>query len=100
MLLLLLIPLENFYEIASQLVIMHKDGTQSSLVSRSKSDAILSGAQPNRLEVRIKGTELSFYVNGKFLTRVTDTENYRRGRAGFYTSDMTDVAFDNLEIDR
>ena len=81
-------------------IIMHKDGAQSSLVSRTKSDAILSGSNPNELEVRIKGSELSFYANGKFLTKITDPENYRRGRAGFYTSDVTNVAFDNLEIDR
>ena len=81
-------------------VVMHKDGTQSSLVQKTRSDAIQSDTHPNRLEIRIKGTELSFYVNGQFLTRVTDTANFRRGRAGFYTSDEIDVAFDDLEIDR
>lgn len=81
-------------------IIMHKDGAQSSLVSRMKSDAILPGTSTNRLEIRIKGSELSFYANGKFLTRLNDVENFRRGRAGFYTSDVTNVAFDNLEIDR
>ena len=81
-------------------IIMHKDGTQSSLVERTKSSAVLSGTSPNKLEVRIKGTELSFYANGQFLTKITDTENYRRGTAGFYTSDAANVAFDNLEIVR
>jgi hypothetical protein len=81
-------------------IVMHKDGAQSSLVSRTKSTAVLPGTSPNLLEVRIKGSELSFYANGKFLTRISDAENYRRGRAGFYTSDVTNVAFDNLEIDR
>jgi hypothetical protein len=81
-------------------IIMHKEGTQSSLVNRTKSNAILPGTGPNNLEIRIKGTELSFYANGQFLTRLNDVENYRRGRTGFYTSDVTNVAFDNLEIDR
>jgi hypothetical protein len=81
-------------------VVMHKDGNQSELVPKTKSDALKSGSSPNQLEVRIKGAELSFYANGKYLTKITDTENYRRGRAGFYTSDVTEVAFDNLEIDR
>ena len=81
-------------------IIMHKDGTQSSLVARTKSDAVLPGSSANQLEIRIKGSDLSFYANGKFLTRLNDPENYRRGRAGFYTSDVTNVAFDNLEIDR
>lgn len=81
-------------------IVMHKDGNQSSLVTRTPSSAIKSGSSPNELEVRIKGSELSFYANGQLLTRITDTENYRRGLAGFYTSDGTEVAFDNLEIDR
>jgi hypothetical protein len=81
-------------------IIMHKAGNQSSLVSRTKSNAILTGSSPNQLEIRIKGTDLSFYVNGQFLTHITDPENYKRGRVGLYTSDSTDVAFDDLEIHR
>jgi hypothetical protein len=81
-------------------IIMHKDGTQSSLVARTKSAAILPGTSANKLEIRIKGSELSFYANGQFLTRINDVENYRNGKAGFYTSDVPNVAFDNLEIDR
>ena len=81
-------------------VIMHKDGNQSSLVSRTKSNAIRSGSAPNQLEIRIKGTDLFFYANGQYLTRVNDSGNYRRGRVGFYTSDVYEVAFDNLQIQR
>ena len=80
-------------------VIMHKDGEQSSLVQKTKSDAIRSGSAPNQLEIRIRGAELSFYANGQFLTRITDTANFRRGRAGLYTSDAYEVAFDDLTID-
>jgi hypothetical protein len=81
-------------------IVMHKDGVQTSVVTRTRSSAIRSGSNPNLLEIRIKGNELSFYANGQYLTRITDTENYKRGRAGFYTSDEIEVAFDNLEIDR
>jgi hypothetical protein len=81
-------------------VIMHKDGVQTSLVSRTKSSAIRSGMSSNELEVRIKGTELSFYINGQYLTKITDTENYKGGLAGLYTSDVTEVAFDDLQITR
>jgi hypothetical protein len=81
-------------------VIMHKDGNQTSLVNKTKSSAIHTGSSPNQLEVKIDGTELSFYINGQYLTRITDTANYKVGRAGFYTSDVTEVAFDDLEIDR
>jgi uncharacterized protein YlbG (UPF0298 family) len=81
-------------------IIMHKDGNQSSLVDKTKSSAIHSGDAPNKLEIRIKGTDLSFYVNGQYLTRVTDREDFRRGRAGLYTSDIHEIAFDDLVIDR
>ncbi len=81
-------------------IIMHKQGNQSILVDRTKSDVIKSGSAPNQLEIRIKGAELSFYVNGQFLKTITDRENYRRGRVGFYTSDVFEVAFDDLQIDR
>ena len=81
-------------------VIMHQKGTQTSLVPRTPSSAIHSGTTPNELEIRIKGTDLSFYINGQYLTRITDAANYKVGRVGFYTSDVTEVAFDNLEITR
>ena len=81
-------------------IVKHKEGKQSSVVTRTKSSAIRSGSTPNLLEIRVKGPELSFYVNNQYLTRITDTENFRRGRAGFYTSDVYEVAFDDLSINR
>jgi hypothetical protein len=79
-------------------VIKHKSGVQSTVVPRTKSRVIRTGSSPNQLEVRVKGTELSFYINGQYVDKITDTENFRRGVAGLYTSDTTDVAFDDLEI--
>lgn len=81
-------------------IIMHKQGSESIVVERTKSDAIKPGSAPNELEVRTKGAELSFYVNGQFLKTITDRENFRRGRVGFYTSDVFEVAFDDLQIER
>jgi cytoskeletal protein RodZ len=81
-------------------IIKHKNGVQSSVVTKTKSSAIKSGSAPNVLEVRIRGTELSFYANGQFLTKITDSENYKKGRTGFYTSDAYEVAFDDLSINR
>jgi hypothetical protein len=80
-------------------IIMHKDGVQSALVQKTKSSAIHSGSTPNVLEVRIRGNDLQFYANGQFLTRINDTANYKRGRAGLYTSDVHEVAFDDLRIE-
>jgi hypothetical protein len=81
-------------------VIMHKGGNQTSVVAKTPAAAIRAGTNPNQLEIRIKGTDISFYVNGQYLTKITDTENYKRGVAGLYTSDATEVAFDDLEIKR
>jgi len=81
-------------------VVAHKDGNQKTVVQRTKSSAIKSGAARNLLEVRVKGTDLEFYVNGQLLTTISDTENYKGGRAGLYTSDVVEVAFDDLEISR
>lgn len=82
------------------LIVMHKDGNQTTLVPWTKSSAILSGDNANQLEVRIRGEQLSFYINGRYLTRITDNENFRRGVVGLYTSEASEVAFDNLEIQR
>lgn len=81
-------------------VIKHKDGQQSTVVPWAKSSAIRTGTSKNQLEVRARGAELSFYINGQYVEKITDTENSKRGVAGFYTSDVTEVAFDDLEIKR
>jgi len=81
-------------------VVMHKDGNQKTVVERTKSSAIKSGSSRNQLEVRVKGSDLEFYVNGQLVTTISDTENYKGGRAGLYTSDVVEVAFDDLEINR
>lgn len=81
-------------------ILMHKGGQQTTLVAWTRATAIRSGTNPNQLEIRVKGTELTFYINGQYINRLTDTENFKRGVAGFYTSDTADVAFDDLEIKR
>jgi hypothetical protein len=81
-------------------VVLHKNGVQKTLVPWTKSSVIRSGTNPNQLEIRSQADELSFYINGRYLTRVTDTENNKRGVAGLYTSETGEVAFDDLEITR
>ncbi|MDQ6653500.1 MAG: hypothetical protein M3Y84_12240 [Acidobacteriota bacterium] len=81
-------------------VIKHKGGAQTTVVPWTKSKVILTGTSPNKLEVRAKGSELSFYINGEYVDRITDSENFKRGVVGFYTSDTAEVAFDDLEIKR
>lgn len=80
-------------------IVMHKDGNQAPLVTKTKSSAIRSGTAPNQLEIRTTATDLFFYANGQYLTRVNDSGNFKRGKVGFYTSDVYEVAFDNLQIE-
>jgi hypothetical protein len=61
---------------------------------------IRSGTSPNQLEIRTRGDQLLFYVNGRYLNRIADTENLKRGVAGLYTSETSEVVFDDLEIKR
>lgn len=81
-------------------IVQHKNSTESKLVSWTASNTIRTGSTPNQLEVRIRDRRLDFYVNGQFVTSITDSEDFLRGRVGFYTSDVNEVAFDDLEISR
>lgn len=81
-------------------VVRHKDGEQTALVPWTRSKIIRSGTNPNQLEVRTKGPELSFYINGQYVNRIFDDQNIRSGVAGLYTSDTVEVAFDDLQIAR
>lgn len=81
-------------------ILKHKGGIQSTVVPWTKSKTIRTGTNTNQLEIRAKGTEISFYINGQYVDRITDTDDFRRGVAGLYTSDIAEVAFDDLEISR
>ncbi|HKZ78645.1 MAG TPA: hypothetical protein VJ124_10110 [Pyrinomonadaceae bacterium] len=81
-------------------IVMHKDGNQTTIIPWTKSEVIRSGSDPNQLEVKIKGLEITFYANGQYLNRIADSENFKRGLVGFYTSESAEVAFDDLEIQR
>lgn len=79
--------------------IFHLTGDQDrTLVKWTSSSVVRSGTNSNQLEVRIKGDQLSYYVNGQYVTSITDTANYGDGRVGFFTSNDNPVAFDDLEI--
>jgi hypothetical protein len=81
-------------------IVQHKGGQQTALVSWTPSSAIHSGAETNELEVRARGSELTFYINGQYVDRITDRDNFKGGIAGLYTSDTAEIAFDDLEIKR
>ena len=80
-------------------IIKHKAGVQTTVVPRTSSSIIRTGTSPNQLEARAKGGEISFYINGQYVNRITDN-SIKKGVAGFYTSGPGEVAFDDLEIKR
>lgn len=81
-------------------IVQHRGGTQTTVVGWTKSSVIRSGSSTNQLEVRSKDKLLTFYINGQYMTSITDTAGFLRGLAGFYASDANEVAFDDLEIIR
>lgn len=83
-------------------IMLLENGEQTTLVKPATSSAIRTGTNPNQLEVRIKGSQLSFYINGQYATSVTDTADLADtdGRIGFYTSTGGEVAFDDLMVQK
>lgn len=81
-------------------VVLHKDGKETPIVNWTRSPTIRAGVTPNQLEVRLNGEQMSFYINGQYVTSVKDTAGFKNGSAGFYTSDTYEIAFDDLEISR
>ncbi|MFY9620243.1 MAG: hypothetical protein WAQ99_10585 [Pyrinomonadaceae bacterium] len=81
-------------------IVQHKNSVETKLVSWTATSTIRTGTTPNQLEVRIRDRRLDFYINGQFVTSITDSESFLRGRVGFYSSDTNEVAFDDLEISK
>jgi hypothetical protein len=81
-------------------IVLHKGGKETNVVGATPSSTIRTGTNPNQLEVRIRDLKMDFYINGQFVTSIVDEAAYRKGRVGFYTSDVREVAFDDLEISK
>jgi hypothetical protein len=81
-------------------IVLHKAGAESKVLDWTPSSTIRIGALPNEIEVRMRGLKMDFYINGQFVTSITDEANYKAGRVGLYTSDVGEVAFDDLEISK
>jgi len=81
-------------------IVDQKGGKDTNIVEWTPVSMIRTGTTPNQLEVRVRDLKLDFYINGQFVTSIVDTENYKTGRVGFYTSDTSEVAFDDLEISK
>jgi len=84
-----------------QIVLMRDKEDNQTLVSWTSSTLIRAGTAINQLEVRDEGSQLLFYINGQYVTSVTDTANYADGVVGFYVGGKGQLAtFDDLEIYR
>lgn len=81
-------------------IVQHKNSAETKLVNWTTSSAIRTGTTPNQIEVRIRDRRLDFYINGQFVTSITDSESFLTGRVGLYSSDTGEIAFDDLEISR
>jgi hypothetical protein len=81
-------------------IVLHKGGEETVVANWTSTSTLRTGTSPNQLEVRIRDTKLDFYINGQFVTSIVDTANYKRGRVGLYTSDVGEVAFDDLEVSK
>jgi hypothetical protein len=81
-------------------IVVHKAGAETKVADWTPTSTIRTGTAPNQIEVRIRDAKLDFYINGQFVTSITDDANYKRGRVGLYTSDTGEVAFDDLEISK
>ena len=81
-------------------IVLHKSGAETNVVDWTPTSTPRTGTSPNQIEVRIRDLKMDFYINGQFVTSITDEANYRRGRVGLYTSGTSEVAFDDLEISK
>jgi hypothetical protein len=81
-------------------VVLHQAGAETKVVDWTPTSTIRTGTLPNQIEVRIRDLKMDLYVNGQFVTSITDEAGYRRGRVGLYTSDVGEVAFDDLEVSK
>ncbi len=81
-------------------IVEHKGGIETKLVDWTRSNTIRKGTSANEIEVRMQNHKLEFYINGQYVTSVTDSDGFLRGLVGFYTSGTPEVAFDDLQISR
>ncbi|HEX8399218.1 MAG TPA: hypothetical protein VF644_17400 [Pyrinomonadaceae bacterium] len=75
----------------------HDNRTETDIVKWTSAPQIRTGTQPNELEVRSNGKTLEFYINGQFVTSITDNIT-NLGIVGLYTSGTPVVAFSDLKI--
>jgi hypothetical protein len=81
-------------------IVTHGGGSEQVLTDWTPAPQIRAGSSTNQLEVRAGSSELSFYINGQFAASVKYDGRNKSGLAGVYTSGLSTIAFDDLEIFR
>jgi hypothetical protein len=79
-------------------IVKHNNLKETIIVDWKKTTAIYSGSAENILEIDHSDNEMSFSINGEFLTTVKDDQQIEKGIVGLYVSDTKPVTFSNLEI--
>ena len=79
-------------------VVQHSTSTEKAIVPWKNSSAIKDGTQENVLEIRDKGDNIEFYINGEMATTTKDTFTGTTGVPGLYSGDGVKVGFKKMEI--
>jgi len=96
----------NFYAFTVSSTGMYRivkvaDGEWTNLVEWLSSPEVNQGTETNHLRVVCRGSQLSFYVNGVYLTDIEDT-TFARGDIALWAQSYDDVPvtirFDNLKL--
>ncbi len=81
-------------------VVRHEPRKELVVVNWTNSDAINSGSETNKLEVKHKDDINEIFINDKKVTSVRNTYGFKGGVAGLYAADGIKVGFSNLEIEK
>ena len=79
-------------------IVHHSPGKEEPVVNWTRSDAILDGTQPNKLEIRDKTDKVDIYINDKMVNSIRNIYGFPGGVLGLYAADAIKVAFKDLEI--
>jgi len=81
-------------------IVQNRGGKQYPVVTWTTTPYLRGGANTNQLEVSSRNSQITFSVNGHQLTSFKGMSDALRGITGFYSTDASEVAFDDLEIVR
>ena len=81
-------------------VVRHEPRKELVVVDWTNSDAINTGSEINKLEVKHKDDMNEIFINDKKVTTVRNTYGFKGGVAGLYAADGIKIGFSDLEIEK